>query len=564
MPSRLRQPSSARGKARASTTIFVFAYCLIRASRVAALAPRPSTVSRTRLVLFDTTDLRLRDNPALLDAAATGDPIALGFVWSEELSRGAGGVRGAARARGSVRRVAATLHRGAVVRPRVVAGACVVTPPGLQRRRDAAATRQLWSWGLARRRHPRGRRRGDATRTTPRRRHGDDAATTPRGRDATTTQTRRLSQAYLAESVRALADAAADSYGATLAARAGPSWADACAALAKEVGATVVHRNRPPDARAAEREALLVARLALDGVGVAPPPRDSALLLYPPEAVADRLKPGFSGGHWGTLMWFVRACRAAGEPAKPQDAPATLALAPAPAADAAATALVAPRYPQSNDWGARIREAHPAGEAAARKALDAFAAKGYARYERDRSRADLAPPPAAKGSAAGATARISHHLVRGELSPRDVYWACRRAAASDAGPSKTFDRRIHWRDLAYYQLHCFPEMGASPGRSQSWDRVDAAVDFASASRGRVVAPRGGTRERRGGGSRRRRGGATRKFRGRRSTAFDKREEELTGWWAQRSTGRLAAPPRGRDADIPRATGRAERTIDGRR
>ena len=51
----------------------------------------------TRLVCFDVDDLRFRDNPALLDAAATGAPLALGFVWSEELAAGDGGVRGAAR-----------------------------------------------------------------------------------------------------------------------------------------------------------------------------------------------------------------------------------------------------------------------------------------------------------------------------------------------------------------------------------------------------------------------------------------------------------------------------------
>ena len=132
-------------------------------------------------------------------------------------------------------------------------------------------------------------------------------------------------------------------------------------------------------------------------------------------------------------MWFVRGCRKSGAPAKPRDAPQTLRFAPAPAES---FFDMSPRMPPGKDWGAPIRAAHPAGEARAAEALSAFAARGYGRYERDRSRADVS----------GATSRLSHHLVRGELSPRDVYWA----AAAAAGESKTFDRRIHWRDLASF------------------------------------------------------------------------------------------------------------------
>ena len=59
----------------------------------------------------------------------------------------------------------------------------------------------------------------------------------------------------------------------------------------------------------------------------------------------------------------------------------------------------------------------------------------------------------------GATARVSHHLAFGELSPRDLYWAAKKRHSKEA--SKTFDRRLHWRDLAYFQEAAFPRMATA-------------------------------------------------------------------------------------------------------
>ena len=104
-------------------------------------------------------------------------------------------------------------------------------------------------------------------------------------------------------------------------------------------------------------------------------------------------------------------------------------------------------YIQVVDWGAGIRDRWVAGEDAAMAAADAFVKGGLGMYEKDRSRADVQT----------ATARISAHMRVGELSVRYLYHAIRDSALTPE-LVKTFSRRLHWRDLAYYHLSVFPEM----------------------------------------------------------------------------------------------------------
>lgn len=70
-----------------------------------------------------------------------------------------------------------------------------------------------------------------------------------------------------------------------------------------------------------------------------------------------------------------------------------------------------------------------------------------------------------------AVSKLSPYLHFGQISPRTVMR--RLASAGAQNVSKTFWRRLVWRDLAYWQLHHWPQM---PTRSlrpsyddQSWD-----------------------------------------------------------------------------------------------
>ena len=72
---------------------------------------------------------------------------------------------------------------------------------------------------------------------------------------------------------------------------------------------------------------------------------------------------------------------------------------------------------------------------------------GLAGYESKRSRADEK----------GTVSTISPYLRWGQLSPRQLHHAVRRAGL-EREATKTFGRRLHWRDLAYFQLRHFPTM----------------------------------------------------------------------------------------------------------
>ena len=252
------------------------------------------------------------------------------------------------------------------------------------------------------------------------------------------------------------------------------SFADEVVALAKEAQADAVHYTVEHTPEARERDTAMVEAL----LSASPPIRTTAhlsQLLYTPDDVV--LGGGFNGGHWGTLMPFLRSCEKSGLPARCLAAPTSVGSIPAPclAGDGAEDSLhscgieglrLAP-MPARRDWGLPIRESWPAGEAEALRACEQFVATGMLRYQRDRSRADLFVKPTANESTgtsppsspliSTATSRLSVALRFGELSPRFLYWAIRDAGLPKE-VTKTFSRRLHWRDLAYYQLSCFPRM----------------------------------------------------------------------------------------------------------
>jgi deoxyribodipyrimidine photolyase len=98
-------------------------------------------------------------------------------------------------------------------------------------------------------------------------------------------------------------------------------------------------------------------------------------------------------------------------------------------------------------WDQPIFIRFPMSEATAHENLNVFFSKGVKLYEKERSRTDKEY----------ATSKLSVHLRIGTISPYELYWK-----TEDCGLGydrlKTFSRRLFWRDLAYYQLVCFPQM----------------------------------------------------------------------------------------------------------
>ncbi|KAJ9524592.1 hypothetical protein QJQ45_024195 [Haematococcus lacustris] len=106
---------------------------------------------------------------------------------------------------------------------------------------------------------------------------------------------------------------------------------------------------------------------------------------------------------------------------------------------------------ESIDWAAPIRATWDMSEAAALRELDRFLAEGLSQYEKNRHFAD-----------ARAVSRLSPYLRWGQLSPRLLWHRMRESRA--ASVSKTFHRRLVWRELAYWQLHHWPLLSVQPVR----------------------------------------------------------------------------------------------------
>ena len=170
------------------------------------------------------------------------------------------------------------------------------------------------------------------------------------------------------------------------------------------------------------------------------------------------LTGGFHGGHWGTLMPFLKNCQKHfGQPRRPIPKHATFALlervqAPKLWPKSELQSLSMAMLPGSHkQWHQPLRDTFPnLSYEGAHTILDAFfqtKSSGFRRYESDRSRADKEL----------ATSRLSVHLRLGTLSPNELHWRA-QDHPMDIYDKKTFSRRLIWRDLAYYQLRCFPNM----------------------------------------------------------------------------------------------------------
>ena len=117
----------------------------------------------------------------------------------------------------------------------------------------------------------------------------------------------------------------------------------------------------------------------------------------------------------------------------------------------------------------------PASEEAALLALDRFldpssasGGGGIRRYDAERNRAD-----------GRAVSRLSPYLRSGQLSARLVWQRLRQANAQAL--SRAFGRRLVWRELAYWQLRHWPDLAVTGVRGPGyWDDDDRAEAGAGA------------------------------------------------------------------------------------
>ena len=219
--------------------------------------------------------------------------------------------------------------------------------------------------------------------------------------------------------------------------------------LCSETGAKVVYLNKEHVTESRIREENIHSLLKANDVCTV---LCNSSLLYDPTKLS--LSTGFNGGHWGTLMPFLKACKKQlGEPRRPIAHHETFSLL---------DTMKGPKsWPHGVDideldlavvsgkdkWDLAILERFSMSEEDAKSQMEAFMKKGFLLYEQERSRADLEQ----------STSKLSPHLRLGTLSPNELYYKVESSSLSYE-EKKTFARRLFWRDLAYYHLLNFPDM----------------------------------------------------------------------------------------------------------
>ena len=224
----------------------------------------------------------------------------------------------------------------------------------------------------------------------------------------------------------------------------GHGLAKCAVAFAKEVGAKSILLGERYDGMGVKEDRNLIEVARREGIMTKVVVTSA---LHDPSAI--NLSSGQKGYfHWGTLMPFLRACEKRGTVPRPLDIPMILAR---PKIKVFSEKIAFVKMPKGCDWGKNILRAWPKiGEDSAHAALRKFIVctkAGLMAYEKKRSRADIDT----------SSAHLSPHLRFGEISPRTVYWSV-KDKVPDRSITKTFLRRLYWRDLAYFHNIVFPEM----------------------------------------------------------------------------------------------------------
>ena len=226
--------------------------------------------------------------------------------------------------------------------------------------------------------------------------------------------------------------------------------------LCDETGSSTVYYNKEFIPQSRVREESIEYNLLKRNILTVP---CQSSLLYDPVKLS--LSSGFNGGHWGTLMPFLKGCKKQlGEPRLPIQKHETFALLEKMSgpihwpAGIDVENLDMGLVDGKEKWDLPILQKFSMSEDRAMEDMETFMKHGFRFYEKERSRADLNDR----------TSVLSPHLRIGTLSPNELYYKVENSALPYE-QKKTFSRRLFWRELAYYQLLNFPKMCYSSIRS---------------------------------------------------------------------------------------------------
>lgn len=168
-----------------------------------------------------------------------------------------------------------------------------------------------------------------------------------------------------------------------------------------------------------------------------------------------------TGGSYGVYTPYWKAAQAGHPPEDPVPRPRKIEAAPYPPGGPKRVSLKdLGLLPTKVDWASAWRDAWTPGEAAAHKRLDAFLTDQLADYKQERNRL------ASKG-----TSRLSPHLRFGEISPRQIMAAVKKAETkASAEGATTYRAEIGWREFDYHVLHYHPDV-AEKNLHGAFDRM---------------------------------------------------------------------------------------------
>jgi deoxyribodipyrimidine photo-lyase len=252
---------------------------------------------------------------------------------------------------------------------------------------------------------------------------------------------------WLHQSLTCLAASLAET-GCPLVIRRGPSL-EALRQLAREYGATHVVWNRRYEPAVVRRDTAIKQALGDDGLEVE---SYGGGLLYEPVTVATK-----QGKPYQVFTPFWRSLLDRDEPAEPVARPR--GLKPATAQKATTLPVDALGLLPTIDWASGMRRHWTPGETGAARRLKVFLSRGLSTYGEGRDRPDH-----------DGTSSLSPHLHFGEVSPRRVWHAARKAAgglpaAQLTGSPEVYLRELGWREFAHHLLYHFPHTPEAPLRA---------------------------------------------------------------------------------------------------
>jgi len=222
-----------------------------------------------------------------------------------------------------------------------------------------------------------------------------------------------------------------------------------------DTGAEYIYWNRRYETAARSRDKLIKTRLAQRGIGVK---SFRANLLSEPWTVRTK-----TDGYYKVFTPYWRAAQLHIDAETPIPAPQQIRNY-----SEVLKSDVLPSWslcPLSPNWPAKILPHWSIGSKGAFRALADFVSGPVKTYEEDRNRPDKVQ----------GTSRLSPHLAFGEISPRQIWQACK----DNIGMAEKFLAEIGWREFSYVLLFHNPKLGSENFKARfdkfEWNTDESAL-----------------------------------------------------------------------------------------